>query len=853
MNATTNSWRLLGGTIDGGTVSTADGKVLAGTTSGGFLTNNVTINGTLDVTSASGVRVTVTGGLTLDGGTVLIGSNTGSYAVVSFDGGNQTLGGSGSVVFGSYTGFGNTLWTGKTAGTNLTIGPGILIHGQNGVVGTNTNFWGGSSNASFTNQGTINADVAGGTIRLDGTNWSNSGSAPKGIQVATGAAVTLAGSWTNAGTIAAAAGSTLNLGGAFATAALGAINAADATVNLTGTLTNTGQTLALNATTNSWRLLGGTIDGGTVSTADGKVLAGTTSGGFLTNNVTINGTLDVTSASGVGVTVTGGLTLDGGTVLIGSNTGSYAVVSFDGGNQTLGGSGSVVFGSYTGFGNTLWTGKTAGTNLTIGPGILIHGQNGVVGTNTNFWGGSSNASFTNQGTINADVAGGTIRLDGTNWSNSGSAPKGIQVATGAAVTLAGSWTNAGTIAAAAGSTLNLGGTFSVGNLGTITSAGATVNLTGILTNTGNTLTLDSPWRLLGGTVAGGTLATTGGAALSATTSGGFLTNGVTLNGTLDLTSANGVSVTITGGLTLGSGVVLQIGSNAGSYAMVSFDGGNQTLGGDGSVLFGSSVNNTLWTGQTAGTNLTIGPDILIHGQNGVVGTNTNFWGGSSNASFTNQGTINADVAGGSIKLDGTNWSNSGSAPKGIQVATGATVTLLGSWTNSGAISAANGATVNLGGTFNFATIGTINSAGATVNLTGIMTNTGNTLTMDGPWRLVGGTIIGGTLAAFGNNALIATNSGGTLNGVTLDGTGAGNNDSPLDMQTNVGAVVSVSGGLTLKGAVLRLGNAANTTYGQLSFTGATQTIDGASAPVMPGPSSSAPTAATASSCQPASR
>ena len=196
----------------------------------------------------------------------------------------------------------------------------------------------------------------------------------------------------------------------------------------------------LDASSGNFRLSGGLLAGATV--LGGTTITATTSGGTLAG-VTLQGTLDATSTSGVGVTVTGGLTLDGGTVLIGSNTGSYAVVSFDGGNQTLGGSGSVVFGSYTGFGNTLWTGKTAGTNLTIGPGILIHGQNGVVGTNTNFWGGSSNASFTNQGTINADVAGGTIRLDGTNWSNSGSAPKGIQVATGAAVTLAGSWTNAG--------------------------------------------------------------------------------------------------------------------------------------------------------------------------------------------------------------------------------------------------------------------------------------------------------------------------------------------------------------------------------------------------------------------------
>ncbi len=815
LNDTTGSWRLLGGTIDGGTVTTTGTNALVGTTTGGLLSNGVTLNGTLDLTAFNGAGVSVTGGMTL-GGAMLIGSNAGNRGTVSFRGGNQTLNGSGTAVFG--TSVANTLWTGEASGTNLTIGPNILIHGHSGFVGPNTNFLGGFGDGSVINQGTINADVSGGAITVNGTNWSNTGVSPRGLQAIAGATLTLAGSWSNGGTISAAAGSTLNLSGAFATANLGTTNTAGATVNLSGVLTNTANNLTLNDTTGSWRLLGGTINGGTVTTTGTHALVGTTSGGLLSNAVTLNGTLDVTT-NGAVVSVTGGMTL-GGAMLIGSNTGNRGTVSFRGGNQTLDGSGTAVFG--TSVANTLWTGEAAGTSLTIGPNILIHGQSGFVGPNLNFLGGFSDGTVINQGTINADVSGGSITVNGINWSNTGVSPKGIQAVAGATMTLAGSWSNSGTIAAAAAATLNLGGTFSVAGVGAISSVGATVNLTGVLTNAG-TLTLDGPWRLLGGTIIGGTLATTGSGALVGTTSGGLLSNGVTFNGTLDVTT-NGAVVSVIGGMTLGG--TMLIGSNTGNRGVVSFRGGIQTLDGTGTAIFGTSIANTLWTGEVSGTNLTIGPNILVHGHSGFVGPNPSFLGGFGDGAVINQGTINADVSGGAIVVNGTNWSNTAIAPKGIQVANGATVTLAGSWTNSGAISAAAGSTLNLGGTFTVASLGTITSAGATVNLTGTMTNTGNTLTLDGPWFLKGGIIIGGTVAAMGGGVLTATNSGGTLNGVTLDGTG-GNNVSPLDMQASAGMFVFVSGGLTLKGAVLRMGNAANTTFGQLFFTGAAQTIDGA--------------------------
>src|SRR5207253_2121998 len=75
--------------------------------------------------------------------------------------------------------------------------------------------------------------------------------------------------------------------------------------------------------------------------------------------------------------------------------------------------------------------------------------------------------------------------------------------------------------------------------------------------------------------------------------------------------------------------------------------------------------------------------------------------------------------------------------------------------------------------------------------------------------------------------LIVSNQGGTLAGVTVDGTAG--NPSPLDLSTNPGAYVYVSGGLTLDGATVRLGRPDGSTYGGLYFTGAAQVLDGTAA------------------------
>ena len=177
-----------------------------------------------------------------------------------------------------------------------------------------------------------------------------------------------------------------------------------------------------------------------------------------------------------------------------------------------------------------------------------------------------------------------------------------------------------------------------------------------------------------------------------------------------------------------------------------------------------------------------------------------------------------ELAGGTINVDSSNFLNQGA----VQVSNGETLNLSGAWSNPGTITA-TAATLNLGGSFTTAGLGTVNGSGGTVNLTGTLNNAASTLTLNaatGSWNVVGGTIAGGTINDTQGAALVGTSSGGTLSGVTVSG--------PLDLTgvtTANSPSLTVSNGLTLNNATVLLGNAAGTTYGQMLFNN-TETLGG---------------------------
>src|SRR5205814_1740386 len=141
-----------------------------------------------------------------------------------------------------------------------------------------------------------------------------------------------------------------------------------------------------------------------------------------------------------------------------------------------------------------------------------------------------------------------------------------------------------------------------------------------------------------------------------------------------------------------------------NQARISFNGGSQTLGGTGTVVF----TNNPYQGLIAAANnmtLTIGAGMTIRGGNSqgnninsgsVIGYSSQF-GGGSNTSIINLGTIDADVSGMSLIIN----------PNGT-----------GTFTNTGTVKAENGGTLYVGGNVTFSGLGTFNSNGGTISLVG---------------------------------------------------------------------------------------------------------------------------------------
>ena len=339
--------------------------------------------------------------------------------------------------------------------------------------------------------------------------------------------------------------------------------------------------------------------------------------------------------------------------------------------------------------------------MTIGPGITVHGQNGAIGYSSAY-GGPQNISVVNQGTVSCDVNGGTITMNAQPFANQG------------------------LIQGTNGGTASLSGTLTPSESGTFDGAVSVV-----------------------GTIQGGTVETLNGSSLILNS--GAVLDGTTINGNLAAgDTVTGPEVTVTNGLVLNGTLLVGNPTNT-WYGVVDF-AGTQTLGGNGTVVFGdySTYNSLRLT--VAATTLTIGPGITIRGQNGKIGYN-NSWGGPQNISIINQGTISCDVSGGTIALYAQPTDN------------------------QGLMQGTNGGTTSLSGTLTPSASGTFNGAVS-----------------------VAGTIQGGTVELLNGSSLIL-NSGAVLDGTTINGNLAAGD-------TVNGPEVTVTNGLVLNGTLL-VGNPTN--------------------------------------------
>jgi hypothetical protein len=351
---------------------------------------------------------------------------------------------------------------------------------------------------------------------------------------------------------------------------------------------------------------------------------------------------------------------------------------------------------------------------------------------------SYGAQFTNAGTIKVTGNGGaSLNLDGA-WSNKGT----IDIAGSGntlSITPVAAGTDTGVIHISAGNTLAISGTTTgtlttaelLATLGQIKHAGVTIGVNGTLDNTGATLTLGESGLVIGADgISGGTIVNSGDG-LVADPAGFVYLEGVTCQGTFDLTTA-GEEFYFTGGVnnTPATAAATFNVTGAGAYLIL-----DTTETADNIIInLGSGSNEAaLYGGHGSGQTLTLGSNAAVT----QTGTDVSIqYGSSSGGGLINQGTITADIAGAAMILalaDSNGY---------------------GELSNQGTLLATNGGTLNL-----------VNG--------GKLANLPKTVLTGGTWQ-----------ANAGSDILLKNNATVTTDAATIILSGAGSTIEALDTTTN---------------------------------------------------------------------
>ena len=626
-----NTFQIAGGTLKDATVlAGTSGEGLSVTSADGTL-DGVTLSA--DTTLLNGAQVTALNGLTLDNNTLRLQRTTGGGSAgldlndvgLTFLGGAQTLGGTGILELHNANTVSSTVTdldvrVAPGGGGSLTIGAGIDVRNTTDSKLVSL----GIASLGLTLEGTVTAQSAGETLRINGSTVTNNGTLEvdagtldvnglsgnlgttmitagnldldgsytinSGLTVPSGGSLNLRGSWNNTSTITQNGG-TIDLDGTFTVGNLGANIATNfpgtaGTVRIVGEL-NDAATL-LTDSDRTWQLHGGQITNATVG-GDG-ILRVTSSDGTL-DGVTLSA--DTTLLNGAQVTALNGLTLDNNTLRLQRTTGGGSAgldlndvgLTFSGGAQTLGGTGILELHNANTVSSTVTdldvrVAPGGGGSLTIGAGIDVRNTTDSKLVSL----GIASLGLTLEGTVTAQSAGETLRINGSTVTNNGTLEvdagtldvnglsgnlgttmitagnldldgsytinSGLTVPSGGNLNLRGSWNNTSTITQNGG-TIDLDGTFTVGNLGAniatnFPGTAGTVRIVGELNDAATLLTdSDRTWQLHGGQI---TNATVGGDGILRVTSSDGTLDGVTLSA--DTTLLNGAQVTALNGLTL---------------------------------------------------------------------------------------------------------------------------------------------------------------------------------------------------------------------------------------------------------------------------------------------------------------
>jgi PEP-CTERM motif len=480
-------------------------------------------------------------------------------------------------------------------------------------------------------------------------------------------------------------------------------------------------TCTWNPLTGNWSLASAWSCGLVPSAADAAIVAAG-------RTVTVSSTQSVFALNNAGgVDISGSqLILQGPSTTNNGNLNvNNGLLSLNAGTQTISGTGFI---NLSGSGARLTIEGTGTT--TFAAGLTVRGE-GNIGQPVIAGG---NNTLVNNGLILADVSGGTLNIV---------PPAG-----------SGSLVNGGILRATSGGTLLL--STQTNNAGGVINAqtGSAVVQNGI-------------------SIAGGTLTSAGTGSIQAVSSSGNFLDGVTLNGSLNLTTIANArervinGIVLNGAVNVANGGILSLDSS-GAFGSSS----NQTVSGTGTINLNDPAARLAIEG-TGTTTMAAG--ITVRGQ-GNIGQPV-VAGGNNN--LVNNGLISADVSGGTLNIV---------APGGS-----------GSVVNNGTLQAVGGGTLLLS--------------------TNITNNTGSQITAGaGSAVIQSGVRLNGVININGAGSFQANSGSNFLDAVTLTGA--------LDMTGIANARQRVVNGLTLNGAV-NVANGGILSFDSSATTGGNQSITGA--------------------------
>ncbi len=803
------------GAISGAGSLTKVGNVILTLSGANSYTGGTTINADNLVITGSGSLPT--------GGNVTIAAIGTSYAELDLNPNvNQTvhdlnLGGAGAQTNGSnsvhidptatLTVSGNVNYSATNNPSGATISGGTLALGANAAnfnVDHSTNATLGdlaitsviTGNAGFTKTG-VGTLVIVGNATNTGLATISAGTLQLGDGSNTGM---LAGDIANGGALVFKPGTSTMPNYAGAISGTGTVEF-DGSVLFTGTNTYTGVTTINSGATLQLGLgaagVGGTSGSiGAGGVVDSGALVAYRSDALSLANVTGNGTVQQLGAGTL--TLTGTNTYTGGTMIgAGTVTGALPVggsVFMHGGNLTIAGAQSL---------NTLgdWNPDSAGIvpgNVSIGSASSLTILSGASFSGSTFSGPISGAGALVIGSSGNQAIGGNVTVASVSISPGGILRIGDGTTNGS---VASTITNSGTIEFNRSDAISYGGFSGTGSIRQMGSG--TLTLTGTNTFSGTT-ELES-----------GTLADGGAAAFSPQSAIRLNASGTNLNVNFNETIAGlgGGSGSVGSNVTLASGATLTINTTGRSYAGTIGGAGALTLTGSGSQILSGNSSYTgptqINSGRLIVDNLTgsatgNGTITIANGATLQLGNFSS--GGAVAGNITNNGSIEFASTDTTAHYDGM-ISGSGNLNVGVGSSTGGTLSL-------------NGVNSYTGGTYvNSGTL-RIGTANALPSGTNLGLNSGSTLDVSANQTLLRAGNSGGATIQIASGATLTLAPAANSYGGTIDATVTGGGALALNGGTGSSATLthanSYSGGTTVTGGTLYVGN--NTALGAGSLT-----------------------------------